>query len=105
MAGGPLAGMSAGELVEAFRTGRLGVEEVTRYVLQQIEVLDPHLHAFVTVTAEQALEAARHRDAELVRWRRGGGEAGGGGGEAPGPLVGVPVGLKDLIGLAGVPTT
>lgn len=105
MAGGPLAGMSAGELVEAFRTGRLGVEEVTRYVLQQIEVLDPHLHAFVTVTAEQALEAARHRDAELVRWRRGGGEAGGGGGEAPGPLFGVPVALKDLIDLAGVPTT
>ena len=103
MATGPLGGVSAGELVDAFRSGRLGVEEVTRALLEQIEAVDPHLRAFVTVMAEQALAAARRRDEDLVRWRRAGGEAGGAG--APGPLCGVPVALKDLIDVAGVPTT
>ncbi|GAB6875397.1 amidase [Thermaerobacter litoralis] len=105
MAGGPLAGVSAGELVEAFRRGRMGVEEVTRAVLEQVETLDRDLRAFVTVTAEQALATARRRDEELARWRRGGGGAGDGAGGGPGPLFGVPVALKDLIDLAGVPTT
>jgi Asp-tRNA(Asn)/Glu-tRNA(Gln) amidotransferase A subunit family amidase len=51
------------------------------------------LNAFITVTADRALEQARAAEAEIVRgdWR--------------GPLHGVPIGLKDLIDTAGVLTT
>ncbi|ADU50612.1 Amidase [Thermaerobacter marianensis DSM 12885] len=105
MARGPLAGLTAGELVEAFHAGRLGVEEVTRAVLEQIEALEPHLNAFVTVMAERALATARRRDEELVRWRRNGGGGGTSAAAGLGPLFGVPVALKDLIDVAGVPTT
>ena len=96
-AGDELAGFSAGELVAAFRAGRLGVVEVTRAVLERIERLEPSLHAFVTVMAEQALAVAQRRDRELAALRRRG--------EEPGLLFGVPVALKDLIDVQGVRTT
>lgn len=62
-------------------------------VLDRIEQVEPQLGAYVTVTAEQARRAAREaeREAALGRDR--------------GPLHGVPAGLKDLIDVAGLPTT
>lgn len=54
---------------------------------------NPTLNAFITVTGEQALAAARDMDAERRRgiWR--------------GPLHGIPIALKDNIDTAGVRTT
>lgn len=51
------------------------------------------LNAFTRVDAERALAGAESLDRRLAR------------GEAPGPLAGVPVALKDLIDQAGIPTT
>lgn len=51
------------------------------------------LNAFITVTSETAVAEAResHREIQADHWR--------------GPLHGIPIGLKDLIDTAGVPTT
>ena len=84
--------LGIGALGRAYRDGSLSPVEVTDAHLARIAGLDPGLHAFVTVTAE----AARRRALEAERRFRTG--------RPRGPLDGVPVGLKDLVETAGVPT-
>jgi aspartyl-tRNA(Asn)/glutamyl-tRNA(Gln) amidotransferase subunit A len=91
--GGDLALLTIPELGAAFRARRLSPVDATRSCLDRIARLDPELHAFIAVTADLALDQARLAQAELER------------GRDRGPLHGVPIALKDLIDLAGVPTT
>jgi aspartyl-tRNA(Asn)/glutamyl-tRNA(Gln) amidotransferase subunit A len=81
------------ELGEALRLRKISPMELTRACLERIEQLNPTLNAFITVTAETALEHARLAEEQILRgdWR--------------GPLHGIPIGLKDLIDTAGIPTT
>ena len=67
--------------------------ELARAFVARIERLNPALNAFITVTAEQALQQARQAETEIQRghWR--------------GPLHGIPLALKDLIDTAGIRTT
>ncbi len=87
----PLMGLA--EVSELVRTQKLSPVELTDACLARIEALNPELNAFITVTAETALQHARIAEAEIQRgnWR--------------GPLHGIPLALKDLIDVAGVPTT
>ena len=66
--------------------------ELVEFFLARIERLDPVIGAFTSVRAERALEEA---DAALERLRRG----------ERGPLLGIPIALKDNVDLAGEPTT
>ncbi len=70
---------------------RLSPVEVVRDLLERIEV--DETNAFVTVTAERALERASWAEGEILA------------GHYEGPLHGVPVALKDLIYTRGVRTT
>ncbi len=81
------------ELSEALRTRKISPVELTRECLARIEKLNPALNAFITVTAESAIQQARQAEEEIMR------------GRARGPLHGIPIGLKDLIDTEGVPTT
>jgi len=81
------------ELGAAFRARRISPVEATEACLARIAARDPELHAFLTVTGEQALAEARTAGDELAA------------GRDRGPLHGVPIALKDLIDTAGVPTT
>ncbi len=93
--------MTADELCELeitavaplLRDKELSPVELTEAYLARIERLDPTLNAYIRVLPEAALAAARQaeEDIRLDGWR--------------GPLHGVPVGIKDLFDLAGVPTT
>lgn len=67
--------------------------ELTRCVLERIDALDPQINAFLTVTADVALEQARAAEQQIAcgRYR--------------GPLHGIPVGLKDIYYTAGIRTT
>jgi aspartyl-tRNA(Asn)/glutamyl-tRNA(Gln) amidotransferase subunit A len=67
--------------------------DLTRAYLERIESIEPRVNAYITVTAEQALEQARALEAELAR------------GQNRGPLHGIPIGLKDNIDTAGILTT
>jgi aspartyl-tRNA(Asn)/glutamyl-tRNA(Gln) amidotransferase subunit A len=84
---------SIAALASALRERRLSSRDLTETCLQEIERRNPQLNAFITVTADLAREQAAAADRELAdgHWR--------------GPLHGIPVSLKDLIDLAGVPTT
>jgi aspartyl-tRNA(Asn)/glutamyl-tRNA(Gln) amidotransferase subunit A len=78
---------------KALRSGELSVEELTAAYLRRIERLQPTINAFITVTAEQALDSARRLDAELRT------------GNDRGPLHGIPVIYKDSIDTRGVRST
>ena len=67
--------------------------ELTRMCLDRIAASNDDLHAFITVTTERALaEAARAEQAIAAGHYRG-------------PLHGIPVSVKDLVDVAGTPTT
>jgi aspartyl-tRNA(Asn)/glutamyl-tRNA(Gln) amidotransferase subunit A len=67
--------------------------DLTRAYLDRIERLNPRVNAYITVTAERALDQARALDAELASGRN------------RGPLHGIPIALKDNIDTAGIRTT
>ena len=67
--------------------------EVTETCLARIASGNARLNAFITVTAGQALAMAREADGEIAA------------GHYRGPLHGIPISFKDLIDVAGAPTT
>ena len=81
------------EIGERIASGEVSPVEVTRACLARTERLGPALNATTTILGEQALEAARQAEREIV------------GGTYRGPLHGVPIGIKDLADVAGAPTT
>lgn len=77
----------------ALRARRLSPVELVDAHLRRIERFDDELRSYVTVLAEPALAEARAAEHEMRagRWR--------------GRLHGIPIGIKDNIDVAGVPTT
>jgi hypothetical protein len=79
----------AGRLIAA---KRLSPVELVKEKLARIEAIDPQLNAFLLVTEKQALADARAAERAVMAGRRG-------------PLLGIPVGYKDIYETAGVRTT
>src|SRR4051795_9402606 len=84
---------SATELTAAIRRGDVSCVEVMQAHLSRIEAVNPLLNAIVTLDAELGLRAAATADGALAR------------DEAPGPLHGLPIAVKDLEDTAGMRTT
>lgn len=87
------ADLSIIEVGKRLREGSLTSVALVEAHLGRIAERDPTYRAFYSVLAGQAREAARRADAELAS------------GIDRGPLHGIPVGIKDLIDIAGLPTT
>src|SRR5436309_11953437 len=85
--------ISISEAAELLRHKEISPVDLATACLHPIELLNPILNAFITVTREGAMAQARAAEDEIQRdqWR--------------GPLHGIPIGLKDLIDTAGVRTT
>ena len=86
-----LSFVPATELAARIRARDVSPVEVTRAVLERIERHDGPINAFAHLTADLALEMASAAERAVTR------------GDALGPLHGVPVTIKDLHQLAGVP--
>jgi aspartyl-tRNA(Asn)/glutamyl-tRNA(Gln) amidotransferase subunit A len=88
-----LTWLSLTEAAQLVREKKVSPVELTQLCLQRIEHLNPKLNAFITVTAEAALQQAREAETEIQkgRWK--------------GALHGIPLALKDLFDTAGVRTT
>uniref|UniRef100_UPI0034DF453E amidase n=1 Tax=Streptomyces sp. PU-14G TaxID=2800808 RepID=UPI0034DF453E len=84
--------LSLAAAAEAIRTRRLSPVELTEAVLDRLDHTEPLVGAYATVTAERALRTAHEAEREIAA------------GRLRGPLHGVPMGVKDLIDVAGVPT-
>ncbi len=80
------------ELAAAVRDRRVTARAITEHALAKIAATHPQLNAFTTVTAERARNEASEIDSAVAD------------GRDPGPLAGVPYGVKNLFDLAGVVT-
>ena len=84
---------SAATLAAAIAEGEVSAREVTQAHLDRIGEVDDRVHAFLHVDADGALATADAVDAQRAS------------GEQLGPLAGVPLALKDILAMKGVPTT
>jgi aspartyl-tRNA(Asn)/glutamyl-tRNA(Gln) amidotransferase subunit A len=85
--------LTAAEIAAAYREKSLSPVELVQGLLDRIAVHDKALNAFIRVDAESALQAARQAEKDILA------------GRSRGPLHGVPVGIKDIIDVAGERTT
>lgn len=90
---GPLTHMPASELAQRLGTREISSVELTQAHLDRIAAVEPQVHAFLHVSADEALATAADVDA-----RRGAGEE-------LHPLAGVPIAVKDVVVTRGLPTT
>jgi aspartyl-tRNA(Asn)/glutamyl-tRNA(Gln) amidotransferase subunit A len=83
--------LTAVDLAAAVRAREVSPVEVVEAVHRRMDRLEPRLHAFCHRADADALEAARRLERGLAEGADGG------------PLCGVPVGVKDLVAVAGMP--
>ena len=87
-----LAFASVAELKELLHSRKLSPVELTELYLGRIEAHNPRLNAFITVAGDHALQSARQAEEAIGRGERG-------------PLLGVPIAIKDLEMTRGIRTT
>ena len=85
--------LTATQLSKLIETKEVSPVEATEAYLDRIQEVDPKLNSYITITGEQALEAARQAEQEIAT------------GMHRGPLHGVPVAVKDQFNTAGILTT
>ena len=105
--------MTAAEAAREIAAGRLAAEDYARALLACIDAREPEVQAWAWLDREHALDQARQIDARC-RDRRHDGDGrddrddcdgrDGRNSRGGGPLTGVPVGVKDIIDVAGLPT-
>jgi aspartyl-tRNA(Asn)/glutamyl-tRNA(Gln) amidotransferase subunit A len=85
--------MTIAEFGRALRSGEMTSERATERCIANIEARNRELNAFILVMADEAMRDAREADRQLAQ------------GHDRGPLHGVPISIKDLMDVAGTPTT
>ena len=85
--------MTISEFSRKLRAGQTSAAAITDQCLQRIETDNPRLNAFIHVMADEARRDAREADADLAA------------GRDHGLLHGVPISIKDIVDVRGVPTT
>ncbi len=85
--------MSATDLADKIKEKQISPVDVVQAYLNRIEAVDSKVNAFITVMSDEALEAARQSEADVIA------------GSIKGPLHGVPVGIKDQIYTNGIRTS
>src|SRR5213594_1220085 len=93
MPSGDLFALGLREAADAVRSGSVSPVELTEACLARIRALDGAIRAWAHLDQDGALATARERLAEVRA------------GRSRGPLHGVPVGVKDIVDVAGMPTT
>ena len=91
MSGTDLGSFDAQTLAQLFKSREASPLEATRAALERIERFNPAINAYVHVDAEGAESAAK---ASARRWGQG---------KPLSPIDGIPVSLKDLTQVAGMP--
>lgn len=89
-----LTNLTVREALRGLRAREFSSYELTEAYLKRIEVLEPTLNTFITLTPELALEKADQADQHLASKKR----------DLP-ALTGLPLAVKDVLCLEGVPCT
>jgi aspartyl-tRNA(Asn)/glutamyl-tRNA(Gln) amidotransferase subunit A len=85
--------LTIAEAAQRIKTRELSPVELVSGLLERITNAEPAIHAFITLTAEQAVAQAIVAEDEIAR------------GHYRGPLHGIPIGLKDIYQTAGIRTS
>jgi aspartyl-tRNA(Asn)/glutamyl-tRNA(Gln) amidotransferase subunit A len=85
--------LSIGEIRESLVTGKSKASEIVEASFEQIEARDAQVHAYLSLNRERALAQASRIDDMAAK------------GEALPVLAGVPVGIKDVLTIEGLPAT
>lgn len=85
--------LSITDAASLLRSRRLSPIELTQAMLDRIDRIEPRVHAFITVTRDEALRAAQTAEREIAA------------GRYRGPLHGIPFGVKDTHYTKGIRTT
>jgi aspartyl-tRNA(Asn)/glutamyl-tRNA(Gln) amidotransferase subunit A len=93
-----LTDLSLTECSVYLRRGEISSRDLTKAYLERIDRFDPQLHAFLTMTAEEALFRANRADYILAEYRRDPSQS-------VHPLQGIPIAVKDILALSGVRCT
>src|SRR5712691_2556383 len=88
--------LSIAEAGALYRRKELSPVEHVRALLERAERLQDRLHTFVTLTPDLALEQARSAEAAFLS---------GDAERTASPLLGIPVGIKDIVMTKGIRTT
>src|SRR5690606_31775628 len=83
--------LTATEIVRRVRARELSAVDLVTALLERIARLEPEIEAWATLGADEALAEAAERDRAAEASQIG-------------PLHGVPIGVKDIIDVAGMPT-
>jgi len=94
-----LAYASISEIGKLYRSRKLSPVELTQFLLQRIERLNPRINAYLTIRAESALRDAAAAESVLCSKARKKSRG------DLGPLHGIPISLKDNVYTKGVRTT
>ena len=81
------------ELASLLKKREISAVELAEYYLARIDRLNPQLNAYIAVTADRALASAQAAEEAIA------------GASYLGPLQGIPIAVKDLVDVAGMPTT
>jgi aspartyl-tRNA(Asn)/glutamyl-tRNA(Gln) amidotransferase subunit A len=81
------------KLAPLIKRKKISPVEITKFILDRIDQLQPSINAYITITAESALDQAKKAEKEIVR------------GRYRGALHGIPISMKDLFHIRGVRTT
>jgi aspartyl-tRNA(Asn)/glutamyl-tRNA(Gln) amidotransferase subunit A len=93
-----LGDLSVRQFQHALRHGDLSSRELVQTSLDRIQSLNPRLHAFLALDPERAIQAADRADQLYSEWRRDRFLP------LP-PLLGLPIAVKDVLAVAGLPCT
>ncbi len=85
--------LTAHELHDKLKAREITAVELTESVYERIEVVEPHVKGYLTLTKDIALEQANAADAGFQN------------GDNMSPLAGIPIAIKDVICTKGVRTT
>lgn len=88
-----LTRLSAADLAEKLAAGEVSSVEATQAHLDRMTAVEPAVHAFLHVSADEALATAADIDTRRAA------------GEQLHPLAGVPIAVKDVVVTQGLPTT
>jgi aspartyl-tRNA(Asn)/glutamyl-tRNA(Gln) amidotransferase subunit A len=88
-----LTDLGVREAADGIRRGECSAVALVEACLARVRALEPGVQAWAHLDADGALAAAREREAEARA------------GRLRGPLHGVPMGIKDIFDVAGMPTT
>lgn len=84
------------QLAESIRAREVSPLEIVNLYLERIDRLNPELGSYFTVTADRAIDLAKSQTEQLAGLNKSQ--------ELP-PFFGVPIGIKDLTPVSGVPCT